>query len=183
MSLYILKNVLFSKRKLPSIPPPTTTVKQGKVSGAWKYSTCGRLFKSFSGIPYAAPPTEKRRFLRPEPAPAWEGELKCTKSSKFIQANLFRAGTPIEGKEDALVLNVYAPEHALRLPVMVWLHGGGYLSGSGTEEFYGPQHFMDKEVVLVTINYRLSVLGGLFLDGNKVPGNQGMRDQVIHNSK
>jgi len=179
VSLYILKNVLSPKKKFSPNLPPTTSVKQGKISGGWKYSTGGRLFKSFSGIPYAAPPTGKRRFLRPEPAPAWEGELQCKKSSKFIQANAFRVGNPIEGKEDALVLNVYAPEQALSMPVMVWVHGGGYMSGSGTGELYGPEHFMDKDVVLVTLNYRLSVLGGLYLDGEKVPGNQCMRDQVL----
>ena len=54
---------------------------------------------------------------------------------------------------------------------MVWIHGGGFVSGSGTPGLYGPEHFMDRDVVLVTLNYRLSVLGGLYL-GEECPGNQ-----------
>jgi len=61
---------------------------------------------------------------------------------------------------------------------MVWIHGGGFVSGSGTPGLYGPEHFMDRDVVLVTLNYRLSVLGGLYL-GEECPGNQGMRDQIL----
>ena len=94
------------------------------------------------------------------------------------------------------------------LPVMVFLHGGGYVSGSGSRLLYGPELFMDRQVtkmsdwnseirfwknekiwkylaenlltqvVLVCLNFRLSVLGGLYLPGGKAPGNQMMRDQV-----
>jgi len=179
VSFFILKKFLIPRRKLPALPLPTASVKQGKLSGRWQYSTEGRLFKSFQGIPYAAPTVGDKRLLRPEPAPAWEGTLDCKKCPKFIQANVFRAGSPMEGKEDALHLNVYAPEHALNMPVMVWIHGGAYMSGTGNTELYGPEHFMDKDVILVSINYRLSVLGGIYLDGKTVPGNQGMRDQVL----
>lgn len=84
-----------------------------------------------------------------------------------------------EGNEDCLFLNVYTP--SLRGPkaaVMVWFHGGGFLSGSGDSTMYAPDYLVEEGVVLVTVNYRLEVLGFLCLDTKDVPGNAGMKDQV-----
>ena len=61
------------------------------------------------------------------------------------------------------------------LPVMVWFHGGGFLSGQAS--MYGPEHLLDKDVILVTVNYRLGPLGFFTLGNEEVPGNQGMWDQ------
>jgi len=99
----------------------------------------------------------------------------------FIQINLFRSGAPQEGKEDGLVVNVTSPDltPSKKLPVMVWIHGGGFTSGSGSRQMYGMHHFMDHDVVMVSFNYRLSILGSLYLDRDKVPGNQMMRDQIL----
>jgi len=78
-------------------------------------------------------------------------------------------------------LNVNSPDlnQERKLPVMVWIHGGGYVSGSGSRQMYGMEHFMDKDVVMVSINYRLAIMGGLYLDKDNVPGNQGLRDQIL----
>lgn len=86
----------------------------------------------------------------------------------------------IDGSEDCLYINVYTPEIKPKkpLPVMVWIHGGGFMSGSGNSDFYGPDFLMPQEVILVTFNYRLEVLGFLCLDTEDVPGNAGMKDQV-----
>jgi len=67
------------------------------------------------------------------------------------------------GDEDCLYLNVYTTKIELlkKRPVMVWIHGGGYLLGSGNADFYGPDYIVPKDVVLVTLNYRLGVLGTL----------------------
>lgn len=86
----------------------------------------------------------------------------------------------IEGNEDCLYLNVYSPEikPASPLPVMVFIHGGGFKSGSGNDDVYGPDFLVSHGVVLVTINYRLEALGFLCLDTEAVPGNAGLKDQV-----
>lgn len=87
---------------------------------------------------------------------------------------------PLRGSEDCLYLNVYTPELKpdKPLPVMVWIHGGGFMSGSGNDDLYGPEFLVRQGVILVTFNYRLEVLGFLCLDTEDVPGNAGMKDQV-----
>lgn len=84
------------------------------------------------------------------------------------------------GSEDCLYLNVYTPELncSKPLPVMVWIHGGGFVWGSGNDDFYGPDFLVRNGVVLVTFNYRLEALGFLCLDTEDIPGNAGMKDQV-----
>lgn len=85
------------------------------------------------------------------------------------------------GSEDCLYLNVYTKTLTPKkpLPVLVWIHGGAFYTGSGNSDFYGPEFFMEHDVILVTINYRLEVLGFLCLDTEEVPGNAGMKDQVL----
>nr|AGT95756.1 carboxylesterase A5 [Locusta migratoria] len=87
------------------------------------------------------------------------------------------------GNEDCLFLNVYTPmtEHSSGdlKPVMVWIHGGGYIMGSGNADFYGPDYLLEHDVVLVTLNYRLGVLGFLSTGDSVVPGNMGLKDQVM----
>lgn len=87
----------------------------------------------------------------------------------------------IEGDENCLFLNVYTSSLNLdsNIPVMVFVHGGGFTSGSGDVEFgYGPEFLLQHDIVLVTFNYRLEVLGFLCLDTPEIPGNAGMKDQV-----
>lgn len=84
-----------------------------------------------------------------------------------------------EGSEDCLFLNVYTPNlDGPPAPVMVWIHGGGFQSGSGNSDMYAPDYLVEEGVVVVTINYRLEVLGFLCLDSEDIPGNAGMKDQV-----
>lgn len=88
-------------------------------------------------------------------------------------------GHPV-GSEDCLYLNVYTPslKPPTPTPVMVFIHGGGFLWGSGNDDLYGPEFLVRKGVVLVTFNYRLGALGFLSLDTEDIPGNAGMKDQV-----
>lgn len=67
----------------------------------------------------------------------------------------------------------------MKLPVMMWIHGGGFQTGSGDTIIYGPDWFMEQDVVLVTINYRCGVMGFLCLNLPEAPGNVGLKDQVI----
>ncbi|XP_026686207.1 esterase FE4-like [Diaphorina citri] len=73
----------------------------------------------------------------------------------------------------------FKPSSDVKLPVMVFVHGGGFLMGQATSNMYGPEYFMDHNVVLVTIQYRLGVLGFLSFGNAEVPGNLGMKDQVL----
>lgn len=84
------------------------------------------------------------------------------------------------GSEDCLYLNVYSPNiiPSTPYPVMVFIHGGGFVSGSGNDDEYGPQFLVRKDVVVVTFNYRLEILGFLSLETEDIPGNAGMKDQV-----
>lgn len=86
-----------------------------------------------------------------------------------------------KGSEDCLYLNVFTPnlKPAKPLPVMVWIHGGGFFSGSGSDLIYGPEFLIRHDVVFVSINYRLDVLGFLCLDIEEVPGNAGLKDQAL----
>lgn len=72
----------------------------------------------------------------------------------------------IHGQEDCLYLNVYTPIVNGKLPVMFWIHGGGYVSGHGGSSLYGPDYLMDKDVVYVSINYRLGLFGKTILSLN-----------------
>nr|AQS60685.1 putative acetylcholinesterase 1 [Sogatella furcifera] len=97
---------------------------------------------------------------------------------------LFNMGKVI-GSEDCLYLNVYTPHklngtHPPKLKaVMVWIHGGGFVFGSGKESIYGPDFLIEHNIVLVTFNYRLGVFGFLNLRNEEVPGNAGLKDQVL----
>ena len=88
------------------------------------------------------------------------------------------------GQENCLLLNVYVPEQAIvdsnaKLPVMVWIYGGGFVFGSYNYNLYGPQYLIDKEVIVISMNYRVAHLGFLSLGNEDVPGNAGLLDQVM----
>jgi len=160
----------------------------GPVCGGIEITENGFSFKSFQGLPFAAPPLGDLRFRKPVDPDPWTDvlDLSSRNEKMCIQEDHFN-GQPIAGQEDCLFLNVYVPlvenqsnsESEIPLPVMVWIYGGGFDSGSGTWSDYGPQKFMETQnVVLVTINYRLGVLGWLTLDTDNVEGNQGLYDMV-----
>ena len=90
----------------------------------------------------------------------------------------------LTGQEDCLLLNIFVPSSAfdnanVSLPVMVWIHGGSFIVGSNQPSSYGPSHFMDRDVIVVLVNYRLGPLGFLSLGTEDVPGNAGLRDQTM----
>lgn len=98
------------------------------------------------------------------PVEPWSGERDASKHGNIaVQMNIFTR--EIEGDEDCLYLNVYTTkiEPSKKRAVMVWIHGGGFVMGSGNADFYGPDYIMQKDVILVTLNYRLGVLGMLFV--------------------
>lgn len=140
----------------------------------------GGTYCSFKGIPYAAPPVGDLRFKEPQPPKPWNGVRPAKEFGPIsLQFNWLVSETPI-GSEDCLYLNVYTPDIKSQnpLPVMFWIHGGGFMWGSGNDDFYSPEFLVRHGVILVTINYRLEGLGFLCLDTEDIPGNAGMKDQV-----
>ncbi|XP_037942973.1 esterase B1-like [Teleopsis dalmanni] len=155
---------------------------QGEIRGARRRSIYGDDYFSFEGIPYGRPPLGDLRFKAPQPAEPWSGELDCTKcASKPVQKNIMTG--QLEGTEDCLYLNVYVRKlkYINRLPVMVYIYGGGFYMGEATQDLYSPDYFMREDVILVTLNYRLCALGFLSLQDPslEVPGNAALKDQVL----
>lgn len=138
-----------------------------------------REYFSFRGIPYAKPPLNDLRFQLPEKPDPWI-DIKSVLETGYdcVQLNPFRE-SEIIGDEDCLFLNVYTPnvDPNKKLPVMFFIHGGGYFDSSSSEAFYGPDFLMEENVILVTINYRLGPLGFLSIDG--LPKNVGLHDQLL----
>ncbi len=124
----------------------------------------------FAGIPYAAPPTGGRRFQPPAPVEPWNDVRETTRFGPVSWQAAGALGGLLSGPEpdcdeDCLTLNVMTP--ALddgHRPVMVWIHGGGFVGGSGSTPWYDGHSFATRgDVVVVTINYRLGALGFLHL--------------------
>ena len=138
----------------------------------------------FRGIPYAAPPVGELRFAAPAPAPAWPGVRECTAFGPTALKPPYPAPIdlllpePVVPGEDVLNLNVWTPDPAATgLPVLVWIHGGAFVNGSGGVPQYDGTAFARDGVVTVTINYRLGVDGFLHF-GDDGPANRGLLDQV-----
>ncbi len=147
----------------------------------------GQIFNGvhrFLGIPYAEAPFGQNRFIAPVSRRPWEGTfnadrygLICPQTGQGVGIDSFQEG------EDCLNLNVWTPDPGVKgLPVMVWAHGGGQISGTGASSFYDGTHFAKEGAVLVTNNRRLGAEGYLYLPelfGEGIgPGNLGILDQI-----
>jgi len=158
--------------------PASIKVRDGLLQGKLEQGV-----EVYRGIPFAAPPVGELRWKAPQPVEAWEGVREAfefgpmcpqPKQSWVPQANM---------SEDCLYLNVWTPQRNPEqpLPVMVWIHGGGFAFGAGNTD---GQALVRHGVVLVSINYRLGALGFLAHpalsaeSGNGVSGNYGMLDQI-----
>lgn len=163
----------------------TIKIAQGKLHG--KGINAGRV-NAFLGLPYAAPPVGELRWRPPQPAPHWRGTREATRYGAHCWGHeasdmVFQDGGP---SEDCLYLNIFAPASATaksKLPVMFWIHGGGFQGGSASEPRHDGDFLPTKGVVLVTINYRLGVFGflatpALALEQSGSAGNYGLMDMV-----
>ncbi|KAK9719044.1 Carboxylesterase family [Popillia japonica] len=164
---------------------PLIEISQGILRGFTLQNRDGGTFYGFRSIPYAQPPINDLRFRAPVPASGWEGIRDAI--TDIPQCPQFGSGDPntITGTEDCLYLNVFIPElpsvNAAKKPVMVYIHGGGFFAGSASSMLAGPEFIMTQDVVLVSIHYRLGVFGFTNFDDPEleVPGNAGMKDQVL----
>ncbi|XP_063240340.1 esterase FE4-like [Bacillus rossius redtenbacheri] len=161
-------------------PRDTATVKiaQGTLKGKIEISTVtGQKQYSFLGVPFAKPPLGSLRFKGPRAPESWNGVRDATKEGPMCLQN----GA---GAEDCLYLNVITPElpgdpsNATLRPVLVWVHGGAYQTGTSSLSYSRPDYFLQRGLVFVSISYRLGVLGFLSLEGTDAPGNAGLKDQV-----
>ena len=134
----------------------------------------------FKGIPYAAPPVGPLRSALPQPPGSWSGERvaddfghSCMQSGP--PHNVPSTSQAAQLSEDCLTLNVWAPQAGKKVPVMVWIHGGGNTSGSAADIYYDGTEFARDGVVLVSVNYRLGALG---FQPHAGEANFGLWDQV-----
>lgn len=123
-------------------------------------------------MPYAAPPIGNLRFRAPQPHPGWAGVRSATAHGAECPQHL------VAGSEDCLFLNIYTQDLIGTRPVMVFVHGGAFNSGSGDSSLYGPDYIVQDDVVLVTINYRLSIFGFLSTGDSHAQGNYGLKDII-----
>ncbi|XP_017035562.1 esterase B1 [Drosophila kikkawai] len=154
----------------------------GPVLGKLCTAVYGDEYVSFERIPYAQPPVGRLRFVAPVPVEPWSKPLDCTqKGEKPLQFNHYTK--QLEGVEDCLYLNVYAKElnSASPLPLIVFFFGGGFEKGDPTKDLHSPDYFMMRNVVVVTVSYRVGPLGFLSLNDPAVgvPGNAGLKDQLL----
>lgn len=164
---------------------PTANAPAGKLRG---YRD--GLVSVFKGIPYAQPPVADLRWKPPQALPKWRGAREATNfGPACIQPqggppNIYTGADKLPVSEDCLTLNVWRPAKARKAPVFVWIHGGSLVAGSSREPMYDGRKLAERGVVVVSINYRLGVLGWMAhpeLSGENaggVSGNYGLLDQI-----
>ncbi|MDQ1142730.1 carboxylesterase/lipase family protein [Pedobacter agri] len=180
----VFSDVSFAQKETVKNDGTLVTLKEGKIRG----SVLSSGVLSFKGIPYAEPPVGERRWRSPIPKKKWNGIKNAIAfGSRSPQRNtyddmVFRSA---EESEDCLYLNIWKPQvvDVNPLPVVVYIHGGGFSSGDGSEPRYDGESMAGKGVIFITINYRLSIFG--FLAHSDLSresksgssGNYGLQDQ------
>lgn len=145
--------------------------------------------RNFKGIPFAAPPVDDLRWRAPQPVKPWQGERRADQfGPRCMQTSRLGSIDPLNPRmsEDCLYLNVWTPAKtaADKLPVMVWIYGGSFNVGAGSEPWYNGANLATKSVVVVTLNYRVDVFGFLAHPGltaeseHHASGNYGLQDQL-----
>ena len=187
----MIKRIFFSMALFAAISKgsyaldATVVTKSGPVRGA------GVGVVSFKGIPYAAPPIGQLRWRPPEDPSPWR-DLRdasqfgpqCPQPQRVILGR--SDGRPLPSSEDCLTLNIWTPARSAsdRLPVMAWVHGGGFTVGSGSLPAYDGEALARRGIVLVTLNYRLGALGFFAHpalsreSAHRASGNYGLLDQI-----
>ncbi len=170
--------ILFNAALIIAQQPASVKVEEGSVQG-----TSEDGLTVYKGIPFATPPIGDLRWKAPQPAAKWEG---VKQADKFAPGPI-QGGNPPSGKnEDCLYLNVWTPAKSSKdkIPVLVWIYGGGFNGGSTSETTYSGEKLAKKGVVLVSIAYRVGQLGFMAHpelsaeSPDKVSGNYGLLDMI-----
>ena len=162
----------------------------GRVRGMTSQVSTGKQVDVWNSIPFAQPPVGQLRFRQPKPMDPWDGVLDARKLpnscwqttddffGNFAGSAMWNANT--ERSEDCLYLSVTVPRpRPKNATVMVWIFGGGFVTGTSTLEVYDPKILVSEEsVIYVALQYRVASLGFLYFDRPGAPGNMGMFDQV-----
>jgi len=164
--------------------PPIASTTSGSIRGT-ELAGGGAVFK---GVPFGQAPVGNLRWREPQPVPRWEGTRDATSfAPPCAQSGLLRPELAPSSREDCLYLNVWTPSWPAAsdaLPVMVWIHGGGNFAGTSNTPALDGERLARHGVVVVTINYRLSILGFLAHpelskeSPHHVSGNYGLLDQI-----
>ncbi|HVS77210.1 MAG TPA: carboxylesterase family protein [Steroidobacteraceae bacterium] len=171
----------------PAHAPLATTVIADPPAGKLRGAVAGNLHV-FKGIPYAKPPVGRRRWQPPAPLPRWRGVRAAAAFGPACYQPESYAGVytapPMPMSEDCLTLNIWAPADAHGAPVFFWIHGGALWGGASRDPLYDGTQLAERGVVVVSINYRLGVLGWLAhpqLSAESplgISGNYGVLDQI-----
>ena len=160
----------------PSVP---LSIAQGALAGTQEDG-----IDIFKDIPFAAPPVGSLRWRAPQPAAGWQGVRAADTFGDICPQTRYGSYTPLSQSEDCLSLNVWTPDVHAKLPVMVWIYGGAFVTGGSANPIYNGIDLAKHGVVVVTLNYRLGWLG--FFDHpaladdapNEAHGNYGLMDQI-----
>lgn len=177
---------------VPSSASPHVRTSSGLLAGT-RSTVRGKDVDAFLGIPYAEPPIGNLRFRKPLPAPDWDGTYSATsKPTPCWQLDLRVTEDAFlnysTASEDCLYLNIWRPTAPCRnsescgakLPVFVFIHGGAFQWGDAALFFYDGSNFVSmSDVVFVTFNYRVGILGFLSAEDPELPGNMGLWDQNL----
>jgi para-nitrobenzyl esterase len=159
-------------------PDPEVRTSAGLVRGLWRGSSA-----AFLGIPFAEPPVGELRFGAPVPAEPWTGIRDATRHGPTPQraalAEVTLIPEPSVPGEATLNVDVYTPSPGpdAALPVLVWIHGGGFVAGAPASPWYDGRTFNRDGVVTVCLSYRLGMDGFGWIDG--APSNRGVRDWLL----
>jgi para-nitrobenzyl esterase len=163
-------------------------IREADVTGGKVAGVAANGIVSFKGIPFAAPPVGELRWRAPQPVVPWTGIREVSKfAPACVQDEMFAAvfGAPRGVSEDCLYLNVWTPATSAtdRLPVMVWIYGGGFVIGQTSVPAYDGTRLAEKGVVMVSVSYRVGAFGflahpELSKESGKGSGNFGLQDQI-----
>ncbi|XP_050302566.1 juvenile hormone esterase-like [Anthonomus grandis grandis] len=152
----------------------------GTIRGKELVSPGNKTFRAFQGIPYAAAPVGTLRFQAPQDPYSWEGTKNTTKDG-HVCFSIKKDSD--EENEDCLFMNVFTPilnnSLAEKLPVMLWIYGGAFRTGSSKYNSFGPDFLIEKDVVIASFNYRVGPFGFLATEDGVIPGNAGLKDQAM----
>lgn len=157
---------------------PKVHTHSGWLQGTQENSDLTHKYFAFRGIPYAQPPLGELRFRNPVSHRGWSGTKIATKyGDSCLSEGVL--GLFTGSSEDCLFLNVFSSRLQSKMPVMVFVHGGGWFFGDGNAFLFGPELLVREDVVIVTFNYRLSVFGFLSTGDKHAQGNYGLKDMVM----